>query len=78
MDTGWFEVEQAKTILVEPNEAGKTAVLGGASADQSPKWGESASTLFVTRHASLYNADIQSRRLHDAKSHPGRVFAVRA
>ena len=26
-DTGWFEVEQAKTILVGPNEAGKTAVL---------------------------------------------------
>ena len=26
-DTGWFEVEQAKTILVGPNEAGKTAVF---------------------------------------------------
>ena len=26
-DTDWFEVEQAKTILVGPNEAGKTAVL---------------------------------------------------
>ena len=26
-DTGWFGVEQAKTILVGPNEAGKTAVL---------------------------------------------------
>lgn len=26
-DTGWFDVEQAKTILVGPNEAGKTAVL---------------------------------------------------
>ena len=26
-DTGWFEVEQAKTILVGLNEAGKTAVL---------------------------------------------------
>lgn len=27
MDTGWFEVETDKTILVGPNEAGKTAVL---------------------------------------------------
>ena len=27
-DTGWFKVERAKTILVGPNEAGKTAVLG--------------------------------------------------
>ena len=26
-DTGWFDVEKAKTILVGPNEAGKTAVL---------------------------------------------------
>ena len=26
-DTGWFEVDEAKTILVGPNEAGKTAVL---------------------------------------------------
>ncbi len=27
IDTGWFEVEEAKTILVGPNEAGKTAVF---------------------------------------------------
>lgn len=26
-DTGWFDVEKAKTILVGPNEAGKTAIL---------------------------------------------------
>jgi len=26
-DTGWFEVERDKTILVGPNEAGKTALL---------------------------------------------------
>ena len=26
-DTGWFDIEEAKTILVGPNEAGKTAVL---------------------------------------------------
>ncbi|MCK9386503.1 MAG: AAA family ATPase [Nevskia sp.] len=27
VDTGWFDVEHAKTIMVGPNEAGKTAVL---------------------------------------------------
>ena len=27
VDTGWFEVEGKKTILVGPNEAGKTAIL---------------------------------------------------
>jgi energy-coupling factor transporter ATP-binding protein EcfA2 len=27
VDTGWFDVEQAKTIMVGPNEAGKTAIL---------------------------------------------------
>lgn len=27
IDTGWFEIEKAKTIMVGPNEAGKTAVL---------------------------------------------------
>ncbi|MCY3950082.1 MAG: AAA family ATPase [Acidimicrobiaceae bacterium] len=26
-DTGWFDVDEAKTILVGPNEAGKTAIL---------------------------------------------------
>ena len=26
-DTGWFDVESTKTILVGPNEAGKTALL---------------------------------------------------
>src|SRR6266852_1204210 len=26
-DTGWFDVEAAKTILVGPNEAGKTVLL---------------------------------------------------
>ncbi len=27
IDTGWFDLENAKTIMVGPNEAGKTAVL---------------------------------------------------
>ena len=27
IDTGWFEIETEKTILVGPNEAGKSALL---------------------------------------------------
>ena len=27
IDTGWFDVESAKTIFVGPNEAGKSAIL---------------------------------------------------
>src|SRR5256885_10994555 len=26
-DSGWFDVEKAKTVLIGPNEAGKTALL---------------------------------------------------
>ena len=27
IDSGWFDVEHGKSILVGPNEAGKTAIL---------------------------------------------------
>ena len=27
IDSGWFDIECGKTILVGPNEAGKTAIL---------------------------------------------------
>ena len=27
IDSGWFDVESGKTILVGPNEAGKTAIV---------------------------------------------------
>ncbi|MGI8486232.1 MAG: AAA family ATPase [Thermomicrobiales bacterium] len=35
-DTGWFEVEPHKTIMVGPNEAGKTAVLQALQQINSP------------------------------------------
>jgi hypothetical protein len=35
-DTGWFEIEDGKTILVGPNEAGKTAVLCALEAINPP------------------------------------------
>ncbi len=36
-DTGWFDVENAKTILVGPNEAGKTALLEALQQIKAPK-----------------------------------------
>lgn len=35
-DTGWFDVEQLKTILVGPNEAGKTTILRALEAVNPP------------------------------------------
>lgn len=36
-DTGWFEVERDKTIMVGPNEAGKTAVLQALQQINAPQ-----------------------------------------
>ena len=36
-DTGWFDVESTKTILVGPNEAGKTALLKALQQLNAPK-----------------------------------------
>lgn len=36
-DTGWFDIEDAKTILVGPNEAGKSAVLQALQQINAPK-----------------------------------------
>jgi energy-coupling factor transporter ATP-binding protein EcfA2 len=36
-DTGWFEIEHGKTILVGPNEAGKTALLQALQQLNPPK-----------------------------------------
>jgi len=37
IDTGWFEIENNKTIIVGPNEAGKTAVLQALQQINPPK-----------------------------------------
>lgn len=37
IDTGWFDVEKHKTIMVGPNEAGKTAVLQALQQINPPK-----------------------------------------
>ena len=37
IDTGWFDVENDKTIMVGPNEAGKTAVLQALQQINPPK-----------------------------------------
>ena len=67
-DTGWFEVEQAKTILVGPNEAGKTAVLEALQRINPPEEVKGFDPL-RDYPRKLYNADIQSGRL-DPKSIP--------
>jgi predicted ATP-dependent endonuclease of OLD family len=36
-DTGWFDVENRKTILVGPNEAGKTVLLQALQQLNAPK-----------------------------------------
>ena len=60
-DTGWFEVEQAKTILVGPNEAGKTAVLEALQRINPPA-GVRRFDPLRDYPRKLYNADIQSRK----------------
>jgi hypothetical protein len=37
IDTGWFHIEKNKTIMVGPNEAGKTAVLQALQQINAPK-----------------------------------------
>jgi predicted ATP-dependent endonuclease of OLD family len=37
IDTGWFDIEKAKTIMVGPNEAGKTAVLQALQQIKPPR-----------------------------------------
>lgn len=37
IDTGWFDVEKSKTVMVGPNEAGKTAVLQALQQINPPK-----------------------------------------
>ena len=67
-DTGWFDVEKAKTILVGPNEAGKTAVLEALQQVNRPAGVREFDPL-RDYPRKLYNADIQSGRL-DPKDIP--------
>ena len=60
-DTGWFDVEQAKTILVGPNEAGKTAVLEALQQINAPAGAKGFDPL-RDYPRKLYNADIQSHK----------------
>lgn len=61
VDTGWFEVEGKKTILVGPNEAGKTAILQALQHVNPP---DSTAKLDALRDypRSLYN-DISTGRV---------------
>ena len=61
-DTGWFEVEEAKTILVGPNEAGKTAILEALQQINPPN-GVRGFDPLRDYPRKQYNADIQSGRL---------------
>ena len=61
-DTGWFDIESAKTILVGPNEAGKSAVLNALQHINAPD-GVAGFTAIRDYPRKLYNADIQSGRL---------------
>ena len=71
-DTGWFTVECAKTILVGPNEAGKTAVLE-ALQQINPPDGAKGFDALRDYPRKLYNADIQSQ-----KRDPGEIPVVSA
>ena len=71
-DTDWFDVEQAKTILVGPNEAGKTAVLEALQQINSPD-GVKGFDPLRDYPRKLYNADIQSQ-----KRNPSEIPVVSA
>lgn len=65
-DTEWFDVEDAKTILVGPNEAGKTAVLEALQQINAPNGTRGFDPLRDYPRKD-YNADIQSGSLDPAK-----------
>ncbi len=60
-DTGWFDVEADKTILVGPNEAGKTAVLKALQHISAPV-GKPGFEPLRDYPRKLYSQDIQSGR----------------
>ena len=64
-DTGWFDIEQAKTILVGPNEAGKTAILEALQRVNAPDGVEPFRPL-RDYPRKLYNEHIQLGKLQPA------------
>ena len=64
-DTGWFDVETDKTIMVGPNEAGKSAILQALQRLNAPKGVEGFDAL-RDYPRSEYN-DITSKRVDPAK-----------
>ena len=64
-DTGWFDVDEAKTILVGPNEAGKTAILEALQRVNAPKGTEPFKAL-RDYPRKLYNEHIQLGKLQAA------------
>ena len=58
IDSGWFEVENGKTILVGPNEAGKTAILQALQKLNPPKGIELFNPLRDYPRAK-YDADVE-------------------
>ncbi|MDE0319973.1 MAG: AAA family ATPase [Acidimicrobiaceae bacterium] len=66
-DTGWFDVDEAKTILVGPNEAGKTAILEALQRINAAEGVEPFSPL-RDYPRKLYNEHIQLGRLKPAST----------
>lgn len=62
VDSGWFDVEEFKTILVGPNEAGKTVILR-ALQQLNPSETVAGFNPLRDYPRSRYSEDIQSKRL---------------
>ena len=63
IDTGEFEVEKAKTILIGPNEAGKTVVLQALQQINAPE-GVTGFTPLRDYPRALYSEDIAIYQEH--------------
>ncbi len=71
LDTDWFEIEPTKTILVGPNEAGKTAVLKALEALNPP--GGSSNFVPLRDFPRAKYSDIQQKKLD-----PDAIVVVKA
>ena len=66
IDSGWFDVENGKTILVGPNEAGKTAILQALQKLNPPKGTELFNPLRDYPRAK-YDEDIEKGGVNPSK-----------